>query len=467
MCWVTVECEVEFEKATTKLGPDDWRSVATQIARDAAYGTFGELPWAHGVPVEEIARATAEPSDSRSASLQLKLNEGLFPVARGGLQHLFGILCDLFGGSFPGWGPLSGRVTQVRLPSSIAEASEYRGNSHKISDIRNQFGLGAQEPLMAFSVKPRVGLNQEDLTRTCCEVLSAGFHIVELDTRDLGFSVRPDEWINIAVAAQRVGDDARPKRITRFSANFTVPWHLAETRYQKLVDETASPYVVKVDFGIDGLGTVQALRTKFRDRSAPIVTSYPLLRNAIRHLVPQDTLVEMATISGVDIIYPGNRPTIPTLHEDKFDGESATRMVDPSAIDSMQSAVARYDLYVKADFPMPTVAGGVHPGELHAYYELLGPNVAYFLGGAVALHTKGPQAGAKLCRAILKHAFSSSADGKDKITPEIKSNLMDECQESYTSANDFAYRATRYVSPRRLAGELSKNNYKFSWRLRP
>jgi ribulose 1,5-bisphosphate carboxylase large subunit-like protein len=54
---------------------------------------------------------------------------------------------------------------------------------------------------------------------------------------------------------------------------------------------------------------------------------------------------------------------------------------------------------------MPTIAGGVHPGHLHACYELLGPNVAYFLGGAVALHPHSVREGARLCLSVLEQAI--------------------------------------------------------------
>jgi hypothetical protein len=66
---------------------------------------------------------------------------------------------------------------------------------------------------------------------------------------------------------------------------------------------------------------------------------------------------------------------------------------------------------------MPTIAGGVHPGQLQAFYELVGPKVAYFLGGAVALHPEGPVEGAKLCVEVLEAAMGlareASASGDD------------------------------------------------------
>jgi hypothetical protein len=51
---------------------------------------------------------------------------------------------------------------------------------------------------------------------------------------------------------------------------------------------------------------------------------------------------------------------------------------------------------------------------LHAAYEMLGPDVAYFLGGAIALHPKGHKAGARLCVNILDEARKLAEYAKKK-----------------------------------------------------
>ena len=104
----------------------------------------------------------------------------------------------------------------------------------------------------------------------------------------------------------------------------------------------------------------------------------------------------MLTLSGVDIVYPGNRPT--------FSDE--VRNVGGDESYGLRLSAARYDRYVRAKRPMPTFAAGAYPGQLQVAYELLGPDVAYFLGGAIALHPKGFQAGARLCVNILDEARS-------------------------------------------------------------
>lgn len=38
---------------------------------------------------------------------------------------------------------------------------------------------------------------------------------------------------------------------------------------------------------------------------------------------------------------------------------------------------------------MPSIAGGVHAGQLPVYCEIFGPQVAFFMGGGVALHRNG------------------------------------------------------------------------------
>ena len=77
-------------------------------------------------------------------------------------------------------------------------------------------------------------------------------------------------------------------------------------------------------------------------------------------------------MSGADIIYPGGAPRI-------GDGD----FVD---FERAEQGVRRYKAMTARGWPMPSIAGGVHAGQLPAYYEILGPEVAYFLGGGVALH---------------------------------------------------------------------------------
>jgi len=102
---------------------------------------------------------------------------------------------------------------------------------------------------------------------------------------------------------------------------------------------------------------------------------------------------------------------------------------------------------------MPTYAAGVHPGHLHACYELLGPDVAYFLGGSIALHPKGPGAGAKLCVDVLGEARNRARHARDGDKPygaALSARLITEI-ESY-KINGLP---ANYVPPENIFAESS------------
>jgi ribulose 1,5-bisphosphate carboxylase large subunit-like protein len=123
--------------------------------------------------------------------------------------------------------------------------------------------------------------------------------------------------------------------------------------------------------------------------------------------------------------------------------------------DEMFMSVERYARYVKRGWPMPTIAAGIYPGQLQAYYDLLGPDVAYFLGGAVALHKDGPVAGAKLCVKAIRSAVElrqKAGRGEVKAFPD---KLVKELEENYSHLKE-PKSSFNYVSPVALYQEYKK-----------
>src|SRR5205085_9817679 len=118
-----------------------------------------------------------------------------------------------------------------------------------------------------------------------------------------------------------------------------------------------------------------ALREYFKPEDQPIITCYPILSGTLASRIGRETFLDMLVRSGADIIYPGGAPRIG--RGDFVDFERA------------EQGVRRYKEMIKRGWPMPSIAGGVHAGQLPVYYEIFGPDVAYFLGGGVALHLNG------------------------------------------------------------------------------
>ena len=171
------------------------------------------------------------------------------------------------------------------------------------------------------------------------------------------------------------------------------------------------------------MSSLQAIRLALGEGPSPIVTCYPILRNQLTSAVGDLTWVEFLSLSGADIIYPGGRPTFP----------NERRPVWGSHADGWSRAARIYDDMISRQWPMPTIAGGVHPGHLHACYELLGPKVAYFLGGAVALHPHSPVQGARLCVEVLENAISLAAEAEssgDDYAEDLPTRLLRKVEET-------------------------------------
>ncbi|MEJ7843884.1 MAG: hypothetical protein WKF95_19150, partial [Rubrobacter sp.] len=145
--------------------------------------------------------------------------------------------------------------------------------------------------------------------------------------------------------------------------------------------------------------------------------------------------------SGVDIIYPGGRPNLGSPGR-TLGTEEEGRLI--SSVDSYRDLTAR-------GWPLPTVAGGVYAGELHTFYELLGPKVAFFIGGGVALHTEGPVVGARLCADIIKEAVEvRNRTRSDEVAADLGGELIRRIERAYDRDKITADIQFTYISPSTL-----------------
>jgi hypothetical protein len=410
------------------------RAAFEQAERDSIVGTFREFaPALFGGDESaayrafqdrsrRLARIVGDYSHEDLASgeipFRLELASELFDHPRVGMQHLIGVLAgDLFRRSFD---DLNGRVEILSLDlGSLVESfrAHFRDNrAHDIAVIREAFrldrdvdGRSLRLPLTAFSFKPRVGADRETVYNIALGVLRAGFNIVEMNTRNL--EVTDPVWFEIycgiAEAATRI-----ETHVARFSLNLSMAPDIAIDYADRFLKRhnLARPWVAKVDGGIDGLSTNQAVREFFSGapEDQPIITCYPVLNEVLRHRLGSDGFRELLALSGADIMYPGGAPTVgPGAYIDH---------------DQLERGYERYWHLIERGWPMPSLAGGVHAGQLAAYHEMFGPDVAYFLGGGVALHRNGAVTGrqppvprdgtpyhrnwggAELCQAVLRAA---------------------------------------------------------------
>ena len=431
---------------------DDAANVGHLLARDATFGTFGVFSsdfWKGKLVdgIEELAQVDQiqEMSSPGEFSFRLRVQSSLFDPLRGGIQHLIGILAgDLGILQVRGLQLRTVKIRSISFPSSweksIREAYR-RDSAHDITEVRTAFKLEDDEPLLAFSIKPRIGLTSAGLEEITLGVLAAGFHIVELDTRDLDLSSDTlRKLVELSKKAAQVGKD---KRVTRFSVNVSVPSCAAIEICGLLKNDIPAPFVVKVDGGLDGISTCQAVRRAYprnKHGDSPYITTYPLLRRVIQERIADDTFLKALIWSGSDIIYPGNAPNL-----------GGYRQLDHAGVGSLATSVDRYWQFLSSGFPMPTVAGGIYPGQLQAYYELLGPKVAYFIGGGLALHKDGPLKGAQLCARIIKEArHLRSKAKKGEFAIELSDKLKEEAEGAIQIPPGADEATFRYFPPSEL-----------------
>src|SRR5215470_4569800 len=200
----------------------------TQCIADAVEGSFAEYPThLKGLINVSATRFSDEDrftpvSNGTEATFSFGLPPELFPIDRGGLQLLVNFLAgDFFPGEVSGCQWSRARVDSIVLPEHLkgVAGSTFRRSAYTIKAIRELFKLSPGWPLLAFSLKPRVGLSFADTRKIALETLRAGFNIVELDCKNLALNTAPlNDWIELAAEASGVGS-----HVTAFSPNLSIP----------------------------------------------------------------------------------------------------------------------------------------------------------------------------------------------------------------------------------------------------
>jgi hypothetical protein len=361
----------------------------------------------------------------------------------GGAPHLFGMLAgDLLRFTLPPISLKDWKIKEIIFPpdweTGHVEAFRNEYIANDIRSIRHAFKLRDGMPLLAFSFKPRVGFSPQGLKEVATQVLSAGFNIVELDTRHLPLNKSMlDELVGLASQFP----DKFPQHVGRLSLNLSMRSDLAIEAASTLCAECPYPAVLKIDGGFNGFALVQSIRGRgLRDgrKCGPIITCYPLMQNALSRYVPPDQYVASLAASGVDIIYPGGRPDIGGMVR-SLEGAGQNNHIGP---------VNRYRNLAKKGWPMLSIAGGIYPGQLQAFYEVLGPDVAWFLGGGVALHKDGPGAGAALVVRIAREAAAKRATAGTDWSEDLSEDLSEQADSMFKDRSMLSEDQLRYVSPK-------------------
>lgn len=166
---------------------------------------------------------------------------------------------------------------------------------------------------------------------------------------------------------------------------------------------------------------------------------------------PADTSPGSAALEAVAVVPVRSRPVwVPRRLPRRSRCALRARQRQSSHADGWSRAARIYDDMISRHWPTPTIAGGIHPGHLQACYELVGPNVGYFLGGAVALHPESPVLGARLCVEVLENAIALAAEADssgDDFAEALPARLLRKVE-----ATRYPKTQLNYFSPANIFG---------------
>lgn len=326
----------------------------------------------------------------REYFFELSIPSRYFPIDSGGDTHLIdSIVGDMFSIS-------NASIKGIHINDIRWEEFEtdLRLKRTQPRSIRYKFQLDNFTPLLGFSVKPRLGLTNEDFREQCIEAARLGFNIIEPDTRKMILNEHDLNW-HIELASQ-IATIHKPRgNVSTYSVNLSNYSGNFQAAIEKLSHAVSShPITVKIDAGLDAISKIKRAK---EINSDIIITSYPLIKKTLSHRIPDGFFDKFLSRCGVDIMYPGGFVALPGNKRHYNATEDITLLAE---------SINRFTSHIHNSHFIPTISGGISTGLLHLYYELYGPKVGLFLGGAVATNKNGVEAGAELCIKVLDYAIA-------------------------------------------------------------
>lgn len=277
-------------------------------------------------------------------------------------------------------------VRSVRLPDSVTR--QFSGPKLGIGGVRRICKV-PDRPIVAFSVKPRLGLTSREFATLCTEAALGGIDIVEDDERlSNQRHSRLLERAEVTLEAL-----ARSGRNTVYSANITGRADEIVYVAEELVK--LGVRMLKIDVLPTGYSALQAVSEWLHTSPHDVaITVYPAMTRLYERSLPRDFILELAKLCGADMVYAG----VPVL-------PAAGRSHD--AVRDFARAAEHHEGLKQRKFHqpvLPTISTSITPMNIGAYAQLLGNDVAFFVGAGIAAYKGGLKAGAELLLKALAHA---------------------------------------------------------------
>jgi ribulose 1,5-bisphosphate carboxylase large subunit-like protein len=382
----------------THLSANEFERLAVDMTANAGVGTWTSLDLSnYNVDYRELQR------DFGARLTWLDFETGIVRIAYplGNIDPRYGavpFLLNTVAGDVLGLSGHQVRLVDLELPPDFT--GQFSGPNLGIEGVRRLLEVNGR-PLLAFSIKPRVGLPMASFTRLCRDVLKGGADIVEDDTRLL--ETENLKLADRAKSVRQVVDElGRSHGKKLYSVNVTGRADKVVTVADQVIDAGAN--ALKLDVLAAGYSALQSLTEFVEERhegKVPIFV-YPAMYSVFERSVDRMVLLRLARLCGADIIYAGTPK------------EAGRIDVTSSDVQLMQYHQVLMGVLPKLRRTMPSVAAGLHPGKVEFVKTIVGHNdFAYFIGGGIAAHPRGIEKGAELFAKAIKAFHQEEKVGFD------------------------------------------------------
>ncbi len=284
----------------------DIYEILDEIKRDVSWGTFTEPLSAASKTIGNDDYLKIAPSwdiineyqdgELKSYEVDFNFNAGQFSFEEEGINHFIGTIAgDII---------RNRRIRRIIVYDfEFEDYSYFPGPLLGNNELKTNFfsnTLDSRRPIIAFSIKPRIGFNIEEYKKIVSDASTANIDIIEDDERlvspiNCSFSDR----INIVSEKIKLGIKSK------LSINLTSNPH----KIGKRVNEAyaAGIRVFKLDVMVVGFDTLLYLRGLLNEKDENcIITVFPDVHGQEYRCLNRRFILKLSRLCGADIIYAGS-----------------------------------------------------------------------------------------------------------------------------------------------------------------
>jgi ribulose 1,5-bisphosphate carboxylase large subunit-like protein len=394
-------------KAGSESGTDvsSLEAEAAAMAREGSYGTWTDTVGGEIFNEEQVRAdvgAVLEHVDRDTRTAVIAFPEKNFDWEWGQLT----LVLNTIGGDILGRRNIEdATVINVDFPQSWLQC--FKGPTSGIAGVRRLTGV-RDRPLVAISIKPRLGLTPEQLALLAKAVAvgggrGEGVDIIEDDERLLNPEYCP--VVDRVRAIRSALDEVRHEVGTKlYSVNVSSRPEKTLELAQRALEAGAD--ALKIDVLATGFSVLHEVAEWVQSKGLNIpIFVYPALYTLYERSIRREVILYLARLCGADVIYAGTPSFAGRI--DVID-----RLARLKHLHHVLKRPIPWADHIKDT--MPSVTAGLGLGHVNSMLKAVGhPDFAFFVGGGIAGNPLGPQAGARMFMRVVNAASKGQLKSAD------------------------------------------------------